>query len=231
MVKTFQKKGDKNPQFGKTGYWRGKNRSKKTRIKISNSLKGEKNPNHGKKFSEATRKKMSKAKKGQIPWSKGRNLPSLSEETRKKLSEINKGKVLSLETRIKMSKFQKKRYKIKPAPLGDKHWSWRGGVSFEPYPPEFNEHLKRLIRERDRNTCQKCWELGNSVHHIDYNKENNNPSNLVTLCETCHSKTNFNRKKWTPFFQGMVGKRRVEDTPYVVEILENPWSKNPVSEL
>ena len=29
----------------------------------------------------------------------------------------------------------------------------------------------------------------------------------------------------------IVGRRRVEDTPYVVMVLENPWSKNPVSEL
>ena len=29
----------------------------------------------------------------------------------------------------------------------------------------------------------------------------------------------------------IVGRRRVEDTPYVVMILENPWSKNPVNSL
>ena len=29
----------------------------------------------------------------------------------------------------------------------------------------------------------------------------------------------------------LVGRRRVEDTPQVVKVLENPWSKNPVSEL
>ena len=28
-----------------------------------------------------------------------------------------------------------------------------------------------------------------------------------------------------------VGRRKVEDTPYVVMILENPWSKNPVNSL
>jgi len=26
----------------------------------------------------------------------------------------------------------------------------------------------------------------------------------------------------------MVGRKRVEDTPFVVEVLENPWSKKPV---
>ena len=29
----------------------------------------------------------------------------------------------------------------------------------------------------------------------------------------------------------IVGRRRVEDTPYVVMVLENPWSKNPVNSL
>lgn len=219
-------KGERNSQYGKMGYWHNKNRTDETRRKLSESLKGVKNPNYGKNFSEETRRKMGKAKKGQIPWSKGRTLPPLSDETRKKLSETNKGKVLSLETRIKMSKFQKKRYKIKPSPRGDKHWCWRGGVSYEPYSPEFNEHLKNEIRERDNYACQtaSCGKYGKTVHHIDYNKKNNEPSNLVTLCTFCHSKTNYNRKEWIKYFNN---EDLAEDTPFVVEVLENPWSKKP----
>lgn len=50
--------------------------------------------------SDETRRKLSEAHKGQIPWIKGKHL---SIETRKKLSEANKGKHLSSETRRKMS--------------------------------------------------------------------------------------------------------------------------------
>jgi 5-methylcytosine-specific restriction endonuclease McrA len=64
--------------------------------------------------------------------------------------------------------------------------------------------LRRVIRERDRYQCQLCGELQSDetfcVHHIDYNKENCNPDNLITLCKMCHSKTNSNREIWIKFF-------------------------------
>jgi hypothetical protein len=34
----------------------------------------------------------------------------------------------------------------------------------------------------------------------DYDKKNCDPKNLITLCNSCHSKTNFNRKKWIIYF-------------------------------
>ncbi|GAH15014.1 unnamed protein product, partial [marine sediment metagenome] len=85
--------------------------------------------------------------------------------------------------------------------IGDKNPSWRGGISFEPYPPEFNVVLKRKIRERDNYTCQLCGAEGKDVHHIDYAKENCEPSNLITLCRSCHTKTEFNREEWLEHFR------------------------------
>jgi len=35
-----------------------------------------------------------------------------------------------------------------------------------------------------------------SVHHVDYDKYNSDPSNLVALCDTCHPMTNWNREYW-----------------------------------
>lgn len=37
-------------------------------------------------------------------------------------------------------------------------------------------------------------------NHIDYNKHNLSPENLVTLCKSCHAKTNFNRNYWIKYF-------------------------------
>ncbi|TXH47080.1 MAG: HNH endonuclease, partial [Desulfurellales bacterium] len=34
------------------------------------------------------------------------------------------------------------------------------------------------------------------VHHIDYDKKNSHPDNLIALCHSCHMKTNFNRSYW-----------------------------------
>jgi len=79
--------------------------------------------------------------------------------------------------------------------IGAKSSCWKGGKSFEPYPPTFNKQFKHLIRERDNYTCI-CGEEGNSVHHINYVKENTTPENCITLCKVCHGKTNGNREHW-----------------------------------
>ena len=76
-----------------------------------------------------------------------------------------------------------------------------------PYPFDFNRSLKELIRERDEYKCQLCFTLkkesgkNHPVHHIDYNKENCDPRNLITLCKTCHGKTSSHRDKWITLFQ------------------------------
>jgi len=92
---------------------------------------------------------------------------------------------------------------------GENHCCWQGGKSFEPYPPDWIEDLREVIRKRDKYTCQICEihqdELEGrfkklAVHHIDYNKNNLSPENLISLCKGCHSKTNFNRDYWTRYF-------------------------------
>jgi len=94
----------------------------------------------------------------------------------------------------------------------EKNGNWLGGKSFEPYGIEFNVKLKEQIRKRDMYRCQECFrhqeelftEDGKKyklhVHHIDYNKKNNQPVNLISLCRSCHSQTNFNRDNWTEYY-------------------------------
>ena len=85
--------------------------------------------------------------------------------------------------------------------------NWRGGVSKEPYPFNFNEELKELIRKRDNYKCQICGCPQEEclkklcVHHIDYDKNNLNPQNLITLCASHNTKANFNRWRWTKLFE------------------------------
>lgn len=83
---------------------------------------------------------------------------------------------------------------------GDKNGSWKGGISNDPYEGTFTEQLKTEVRKRDKFTCKVCGENGFDVHHIDYDKLNSAMSNLVTLCHSCHMKTNFNRENWVRFF-------------------------------
>lgn len=87
---------------------------------------------------------------------------------------------------------------------GEKASNWRGGISFEPYPPGFTIDLRKKIRERDSYTCAVCGSYGRCVHHIDYVKENIKPENLITLCASCHSKTNSKREYWKEYFHKLL---------------------------
>ena len=44
------------------------------------------------------------------------------------------------------------------------------------------------------------------IHHINYDKQCNLIQNLITLCNSCHSKTGINRKHWTKFFQSLLNE-------------------------
>ena len=88
---------------------------------------------------------------------------------------------------------------------GELSSSWQGGKSFEEYGIEFNKELKQAIKNRDFNICQTPGCMNTDcldVHHIDYNKQNNNPENLIILCKSCHMKTNVekNRSYFTEFY-------------------------------
>lgn len=73
--------------------------------------------------------------------------------------------------------------------------AWRGGKSFEPYPSAFNRALKLGILNKQHRKCKDCQKpIGckggarPNVHHLDGNKWNCHPSNLVALCVSCHMK-------------------------------------------
>lgn len=43
------------------------------------------------------------------------------------------------------------------------------------------------------------------MHHVDYDKQNCDPGNLVTLCDPCHAKTNGgDRAEWALRFRAML---------------------------
>ena len=79
---------------------------------------------------------------------------------------------------------------------GENNVWWRGGASNLPYPLGFNEKLKEQIRSRDNYHCRLCsipqCELLRAldVHHIDHDKENLEPDNLISLCSPCNIKCN-----------------------------------------
>jgi len=153
-----------------------------------------------------------------------------SEETKKKLSISRVGKKFSNEHKRKLSKTHRGKVSGNRGKRGQIAWNkglcgdkshmygkrnelasgWQGGKSFEQYTQGWTSVLKESIRERDNYICKVCGihqdELGGwykrlDCHHIDYNKKNLNPGNLISLCRSCHIKTNFNRDYWIEFFK------------------------------
>ena len=180
-------------------FFLGKHLSKETRKKISESFKKryikEKHPMWGKHRSEETKRKISEKNKGKH---------IITEEICNKISKANKGKIPW--NKGKNKKEYNGLFTMANSKMREKNVNWQGGKSFEPYGLEFNEDLKEVIRNRDRRKCQICekteLEEGRKLcnHHIDYNKKNNNPNNLISLCRKCHTKTNHNRDYWIKYF-------------------------------
>ena len=145
-----------------------------------------------------------------------------TEKAKKAISLRQFGKSQSKETILKRSlrlkgKHTSFRTEFKKGQMAlEKHYNWQGGKSFEPYAPEFNNKLKEQIRDRDSKRCQQCFrhqdELRRklTVHHIDFNKQNNNPINLISLCPNCHSQTNFGREGWINYFQDAITSRGIK---------------------
>lgn len=145
-------------------------------------------------------------KKGNVSWNKGKKL---SKEHIKKLSDSHKGQISWMKGKKWEDIYSKEalksfnnRFRIK-----ENHPSWLGGLSFEKYGKGFTEELRERIREEYGRVCQECGyseeRLGYklSVHHIDYNKKNNNETNLIPLCKSCHQKTNYDREDWIKYYE------------------------------
>jgi predicted phosphodiesterase/5-methylcytosine-specific restriction endonuclease McrA len=132
-----------------------------------------------------------------------------SEEHRSKISSMKKGIPVPIERRKQISETLKKFYSNK-----ENHPQWKGGVSTELYGELFNASLKELVRTKYNRTCQICGKseielkVKLSIHHIDYNKQNNDLDNLIPLCVKCHTKTNSKRIYWERRLKNMI--QRIE---------------------
>jgi len=78
----------------------------------------------------------------------------------------------------------------RPPMDGEDNPMWQGGRSCLPYSPGFFPEVKRRVKRRDGFKCAVCGrsDLQLHVHHIDGEKTNHDPANLITLCASCHPK-------------------------------------------
>lgn len=138
----------------------------------------------GKHRSETTKIKLSCIGRGKTSNFKGYKHTASSKQ---KISNSNKGRKHTDKTKNKISE----------AHSGEKSYLWRGGISFDPYCPKFNETFKEKIRDRFDRVCLICGKTEKtngkklSVHHVDYNKEcgcDGTICECIPLCMSCHGK-------------------------------------------
>ena len=153
----------------------------------------------------------------------GRKRPIRSDDWKNKIGSKNKGKKRSEEAILKMKiratgnkhNLGKKWSSEKRNKLSGKNASnWKGGISKKLYPQHFNNELRLKIRTRDNFQCCLCgisedeskirYKRVLTVNHIDFNKNNCSEENLNTLCCKCNSLVNFDRNKWTSYFNNQL---------------------------
>lgn len=173
------KSGQKNPQFGKPNHWGNHTTEAKLKIsqnkdrakKISEKLKGI-------VFSKERIDNLKKSHLGQKAWNKNT----------KGIMKSNSGS------------FKKGH---KRTPKGKEHWGYVDGEGYKGYSNEFIK-IRDIIKKRDNYKCQADLENCEGIlgaHHIDYNKKNNNPFNLIALCSKHNTFVNKNRKHWKKYLQ------------------------------
>lgn len=106
--------------------------------------------------------------------------------------------------------------KFNPMPTGKDSHRYIHGEGYAPYPLEFNDVLKESIRKRDNYICQNCGMTEEEhlivhgqvlhVHHIDYDKKNCKKDNLITTCQECNIRANFNIEYWIEFYKKLMEK-------------------------
>ena len=149
---------------------------------------------------QSTKDKISIKNKGKTAWNKNIPCSEITKE-RIRIKSINRKRFpCSDETKIKIGK----------ANSGENCNFWKGGISLEKYTPAWTNTLKRSIRERDNYICQLCnkiqGEVAHCVHHINYNKQDCSPKNLITLCRNCHTATNIKREYYEKLLKDIMEK-------------------------
>lgn len=88
---------------------------------------------------------------------------------------------------------------------------------YEPSPDK--SLLKRWVEGRDQNLCQLCGkEDSENIHYIDYDHDNLNLSNVITLCDKCLEKVSYNETFWEVVLSGLISGSKIIKKTWGMEI-------------
>lgn len=180
-------------------------------MRRSERFLGEKNPQFGKHITEAHKEAIRRHHIGKPSGMKGK---SQTEYQKLRMSERMRGEnnprcgvVPSDETRRRISAALVGKY------TGANCANWEGGISFTTYCKRFNKLFRNRVRAYYNEKCVICGSDGSeygqrvSVHHVNYDKElccSKGTPLFVTLCKSCHAKTNRDRNYWEEYFTNLI---------------------------
>ena len=177
----------------------------------------------GKKVSDETKWKISKAQSGEKSYWYGKKL---SDETKRKMSEARIGKKLSDEHKQKLSEDR----------TGPNNPMWRGGIKNDPYCPIFkNREWRTVVWERDEKVWGKvCPVLGitykdedrkrGSVHHISGDKQDCGLNNIIRISLEANTMVGSGKLYWKRWFQILL-HRKFGYQYEGVDLSESGWNR------
>lgn len=137
---------------------------------------------------------------GQVAWNKGLKGVQRAWNKGTKGAQVawNKGRPWTEESKAKMrlAKLGKPGNRKGKTKFSD-------GVNTRGYHPFWHD-IRKIVYKRDGWICQECGVHCKNgghkhqicCHHIDYDTMHNDYANLITLCASCHTKTNWQREHW-----------------------------------
>jgi thymidylate synthase ThyX/5-methylcytosine-specific restriction endonuclease McrA len=124
--------------------------------------------------------------------------------------------------RLRHSRTEHERRAISNRMRGPRNHRWRGGITPHSIIPE----LRKNILVRDLYRCKMCDKSSQHhmplhIHHIDSYRpdkaSNDDPTNLITLCSTCHGEVTGFEAQYAESLYSLVGAK-----PKVVDSTKKP---------
>lgn len=97
--------------------------------------------------------------------------------------------------------------------FGETNPNWNGGITYDDYCDIWKDkEYKFDLRERDGHKCLNPYCTSKDptklvIHHINYNKKDCHPNNLITVCNSCNARANYDRDWHQSWYQAILMRR------------------------